>query len=61
MSEKGTKLSLYRFNQIMQDFALVSDYTVFQNVEIPLLYGTAVKAADSDGSHVCISRFTDIG
>ena len=30
----------------MQDFALVSDYTVFQNVEIPLLYGTAMKAAE---------------
>ena len=34
------------FGYIMQDFALVSDYTVFQNVEIPLLYGTAVKAAE---------------
>ncbi len=34
------------FGYIMQDFALVSDYTVFQNVEIPLLYGTAMKAAE---------------
>ncbi len=34
------------FGYIMQNFALVSDYTVFQNVEIPLLYGTAMRAAD---------------
>ncbi len=28
-----------KFGFVMQDFALVSDYTVYQNVEIPLIYG----------------------
>lgn len=43
---KQKELALLRnqkFGFVMQDFALIPDYTVYQNVEIPLIYGKVKK------------------